>query len=92
MLVRDIENATVRGALVRMGNSVREIDIEANRNCDRAEYDRFQEDRQAALSLLQPTDLKAVPERVFERIARHGFEVADATLTTYTSLRISAVV
>jgi NTE family protein len=85
MFVRDIESGTVRGALVRMGNSVRDIDIRSNRKRDPSAYDRFQADQEAALSLLHPTDLKALPENLFDRIARHGYEVTDATLTTHAN-------
>jgi hypothetical protein len=30
-----------------------------------------------------PTDLNAIPEASFDHIARHGYELADATLTAY---------
>jgi NTE family protein len=85
MLMREIESGTVRGALVRMGNSVRDIDLRAGRHRAQSDYDTFQADQEAALALLHPTDLKAPSPDLFDRIARHGFEVADATLTAYSS-------
>ena len=81
MLVRDFERGTVRGVLIRMGNSVRDVDVKAGRARAAAEYDRFQSDQEGRLALQHPTDLNAVPEQVFDRLARHGFETADATLT-----------
>jgi NTE family protein len=45
----------------------------------------FQSDQEAALALAHPTDLKALSKQDFDRIARHGFEVADATLAAYAS-------
>ena len=83
MLVRDLERGTIRGVLVRMGNSVRDIDLKAGRHRDPQTYNSFQADQEAALALLHPTDLKALPAALFDRIARHGHEVADATLTAY---------
>jgi hypothetical protein len=45
--------------------------------------DAFQSDEQAATALQYPTDLKALSEKEFDALARHGFEVADITMTTY---------
>jgi NTE family protein len=84
MLIRDIENGMIRGALVRMGNSVRHIDVKSGRPRRPQGYDSFQADEEAALALMHPTALRALPEDLFDRIARHGYEATDATLTTYT--------
>jgi NTE family protein len=46
-------------------------------------YDSFQSDEQAELALRHPTDLKAPSKAQYDMLARHGFEIADATLTTY---------
>jgi NTE family protein len=83
MLLRDIENRTIKGVLIRMGNSVRDIDIKSGRRQHESIYDQFQNDEEASLALLHPTDLKAVTETAFNNIARHGYEVTDATLATY---------
>ena len=48
-------------------------------------YDRFQTDEQAATALQHPTDLRALSGPGFDGLARHGFEIADATLTTYVA-------
>ena len=71
------------GALIRMGNSVRDIDIKANRERAGADYTQFQTDREASLALKHPTNLSSLSIDTFERVARHGHEVADATLTAY---------
>jgi hypothetical protein len=49
------------------------------------EYERYQADGEAALAFQHPTDLKAVPVGTFDRIARHGYELTDCTLTTYAA-------
>ncbi len=85
MLMASIASGQVQGAIIRMGNSVRGIDIKAGRLRDAAHYAQFQKDEEAALAFRYPTDLKALSEICFDRIARHGFEVADATLRAYTS-------
>jgi NTE family protein len=83
MLIADIASGTVAGVLVRMGNSVRAVDVKADRTRPAALYDAYQSDEQAATALQYPTDLKAISESRFDALARHGFETADATLTTY---------
>lgn len=89
MLINSIEAGTVNGALIRIGNSVRDIDIKAGRLRDPTEYECYQADGEATLALQHPTDLKALPIVTFDRIARHGYEVADCTLTTYAEDRFS---
>ncbi|ANY77098.1 hypothetical protein BB934_01755 [Microvirga ossetica] len=79
MLVRDFEAGTIRGALIKMGNSVRDIDIQVKRGRD--DYDLYLSDEESRLALTHPTDLKAPSKDLFDRIARHGFEAADATLS-----------
>jgi NTE family protein len=83
MLMASILSGQVEGALVRMGNSVRDIDIKAGRERDATDYAQFQKDEEAALAFKYPTDLKALSTVCFDRIARHGFEVADATLNAH---------
>jgi len=87
MLMASIESGAVAAALVRMGNSVRDIDIKAGRLREAAVYETFQADAEATLAFKYPTDLKALSPDMFDRIARHGFEVTDSTLTTYASTR-----
>lgn len=83
MFVDALERGAVKGTLIRMGNSVRDIDIKSKRERAATEYAEFQADREASLALKHPTNLSCFSAEIFERIARHGFEVADATLTAY---------
>lgn len=83
ILIADIASRTVNGALLRMGNSVRAVDVKMGRSKPAGFYDAYQSDEQAATALQHPTDLKAVSGEQFDALARHGFEIADATLTTY---------
>jgi NTE family protein len=83
MLVRAFVDRAARGVLLRMGNSVRDIDIKSGRQREAQHYDGFQSDQETALALQHPTDLKALPSAVFDRIARHGYELADAMLIAY---------
>jgi hypothetical protein len=46
-------------------------------------YDAVQADHEAAMAADHPTDLKALSDGAFDRLAPHGFETADSTLTTY---------
>lgn len=85
MLMASIMSGQVSGVIVRMGNSVRDIDIKSGRSRVSSEYAQFQADSEAALALKYPTDLKALTKECFDRIARHGFEVADATLTAHAT-------
>jgi NTE family protein len=84
MFMQAVDAGTVRGALLRMGNSVREIDVKAGRKREATEYDHFQTEQVVADALALPTGLSAMPEAVFDRVARHGYELTDATLTTYS--------
>jgi NTE family protein len=87
MLIADIASGTVDGVLLRMGNSVRAVDVKSGTARPPTFYDAFQTDEQAQLALRHPTDLKAPSEMQFDMLARHGFEIADATLTTYVPAR-----
>lgn len=84
-----IEAGRTSGVLVRIGNSVRDIDIMSGCVRDAAEYGRFQADAETALALRYPTDLKALSAEIFDRVATHGYEVADATLTTRAASRFA---
>jgi NTE family protein len=83
MLIGAIADGTVRGVLLRMGNSVRDIDIKAGRSRERSRYDRVQQDQHVSMALEHPTDLKALSESAFDSISRHGYELTDATLTAH---------
>jgi NTE family protein len=84
MFMSSVTGGGVSGALLRMGNSVRDIDLKAGRQRPPEAYDLFQADRDVALALQYPTDLRAISESRFDGIARHGYEIADAVLTVYS--------
>jgi NTE family protein len=84
MFMSSVVGGNINGALLRMGNSVRDIDVKAGRLRSPESYDLFQTDRDVALALRYPTDLRAISERDFDGIARHGYEIADAVLTVHS--------
>lgn len=85
VLIADITSGILDGVLLRMGNSVRAVDVKNARARPIGFYDRFQTDEEATIALRHPTDLKALSASAFDGLARHGFEIADATFTTYRS-------
>jgi NTE family protein len=85
MFMADVMSGRVRGALLRMGNSVREVHMKAGHAWGNpADYDAYLSDTEVAQALLYPSGLKAVPLSVFDRISRHGYELADSALTIYS--------
>jgi NTE family protein len=80
VFVSALKNGAASGALIRMGNSVRDIDLQTGRTRTNREYATFQEDAASALALHYPTNLARMTSEQFGRISRHGFEVADAIL------------
>ena len=80
---RAIARGKVRGSLVRLGNSVRDIDSRAKRKRAPANYDAFLRDEDVSAVARTETALTALTPGRFEAVARHGYEVADATLTAY---------
>lgn len=85
MLIADIASKTVDGVLLRMGNSVRAVDVKNDLMRPAGFYDCFQTDEQATMALQHPTDLMALSGSAFDTLARHGFEITNATLTTYVA-------
>jgi len=83
VFVKAIERGEVRGSLVRLGNSVRDIDSRVKRKRAPANYDSFLRDEDVSAVARTETALTALPPDRFEAVARHGYEVADATLTAY---------
>ena len=83
MFVKAIERGKVRGSLVRLGHSVRDIDSRVKRKRAPANYDAFLRDEDVSAVARIETALTALTPGRFEAVARHGYEVADATLTAY---------
>jgi NTE family protein len=84
MFMASVTDGNIKGALLRIGNSVRDIDLKAGRLRSPETYDLFQTDQAVALALQHPTDLRAISESQFDGIARHGYEIANAVLTVYS--------
>lgn len=83
MFMRDVVAGRLEGAIIRMGNSIRDIDIKCGRSRVPDDQDCWQTEGDVAAAWRHPTHLRALGEHEFDRIARHGFECADATLTAY---------
>lgn len=93
MFVHALRHGSAKGALIRMGNSVRDLDLRIGRNRPNVDYARFLPDQDVALALKYPTNLASLDSNDFQLIARHGFEATDATLTAHcSSLAPSAIV
>ncbi|MBS0546103.1 MAG: patatin-like phospholipase family protein [Proteobacteria bacterium] len=90
MLVGAIMRGEVQGVLVRMGNSNRNLDLKAGRNASPSDYDAFSSEENVDSVANYPTDLNAVTTDAFDRISRHGYEVAERTLTNYHAAHFPA--
>jgi NTE family protein len=84
MFMAAVNNGSIHGALLRMGNSVRDIDLKAGRQRPADSYDLFQADQDVAPTLRYPTDLGIISGSQFDAIARHGYEITDSVLTAYS--------
>lgn len=83
MLIREFDHGPLRGVIVRMGNSIRDIDLKAGVNRASEEYGAFLSDEMAKASVAHPTALNRLSPDEFDLIARHGFECSDATLAAH---------
>lgn len=83
MLVRDFETARVSGALIRMGNSVRQVHMKTGKFTSSQDLSRWQPDDQVSSAWQYPTNLSRMSLENFDLISRHGFECTDAILMAY---------
>jgi NTE family protein len=83
MLMDSIARGEIRGVLLRMGNSTRNLDVKSGFTRPSSQYDDFSSEADVAVVANHPTDLNALSPAGFDRIARHGYEVADTTLTAH---------
>jgi len=83
MFMDAVARGRVRGVLLRIGNSTRGLDLKSGRTRSAPTYDDFSSEREVATAANHPTDLNALSCATFDRIARHGYEVADQTLSIY---------
>jgi NTE family protein len=84
-IVERMLNHEDRGAFLQTGNTCRSILTDAGlpqQEIDRACADSM-EDEQATLAAAMPTVIRKLAGEEFERLFRHGFEVADYTLFGY---------
>lgn len=83
LFVEALTSGKANGALIRIGNSVRDIDIKSGRERIESEYQQFQPDEAVSQAHRHPTNLSAISAESFDIIVRHGFECTNATLTAY---------
>jgi NTE family protein len=84
MFVGALRRGDFQGVLLRMGNSTRNLDLKSGRAASPEDYDSALSEDDVAAAANHPTDLGALPITAFDRIARHGYEVAERTLTAYS--------
>jgi hypothetical protein len=60
MLLKAIRDGEVKAVLLKMGNSIRDIDIKKGIRRDRSAYVRFQADQQVASAFAHPTEPQSV--------------------------------
>lgn len=83
MVMGAISRDEIKGVLVRMGNPTRGFDLKSGTERRATSYDDFLSDAEVARATGHPTDLNSLAPASFDRIARHGYEIADLTLSTY---------
>lgn len=88
MFVNALRRGEVQGVLLRMGNSARAFDLKSGRSPAAEEYDGVLSEDDVTAAATHPTDLSALPPAAFDRIARHGHEIAARTLTTYSPANV----
>ena len=68
-----------------MSTSVRDVALKAGRLDETLGfYDQFLADEDLALASALPSGLGAVSPEIFARVSRHGYELADAVMTTHS--------
>jgi len=82
LLIDAIVDGRLRGSIVRLGRSAAYIDKQARR--DRSSSGAvFLSEAEVSAAARYPTNATRMTPVSFERLLRHGFETADATLTGY---------
>ena len=85
LFVQALTSQNASGALIKIGNSVRDTDDKSGSRRDVAQFEKFQTQDSVLRAYEYPTNLSRLSSDDFELIARHGFECADATLNAYRS-------
>ena len=84
MLMREFEYGQIRGVIVRMGKSIRDIDMQAGITRPELEHSVYLRDEDAKAAVAHPTSLNRLSTEEFDLLARHGFECSDATLASHS--------
>ena len=85
MVLGSIARGDLNGVVVRMGNSARSFDIKSATDRKPTGYDEFLSDADVERAATHPTDLNALSLEAFDRLARHGQEITELTLTKYAT-------
>ncbi len=83
MLMREFEHGVIRGVIVRMGKSIRDIDMRAAVTRPECEHSAYLSDELTKAAVAHPTALNRLSIEEFDLLARHGFECSDATLAAH---------
>lgn len=84
MLMREFEHGRIRGVIVRMGKSIRDIDMQAGITRPEWEHSAYLSDELTKAAVAHPTALNRLSVEEFDLLARHGFECSDATLAAHS--------
>ena len=75
-----------KGSFLQIGNSCSQILSGANRRTEISQIaPDYLSDEEASLAEHMPTVVRKLTQQEFERLLRHGFEVADLTLSVYNA-------
>jgi NTE family protein len=80
MLLKAIRDGEVKAVLLKMGNSIRDIDIKKGIRRDRSAYVSSKQISKWLRRSPTQRNLRALPPGTFDCLARHGYELAGATL------------
>ncbi len=92
MFVDALISGKAKGALIKIGTSVKSIYERAGKLAPTENFQSYQQDHEVAKAHKQATTLKAFSTSEFDLIARHGFECTDATLNAYNNVLVSNTV
>lgn len=81
--MREFEHGVIRGVIVRMGKSIRDIDMRAAVTRPECEHSAYLSDELTKAAVAHPTALNRLSIEEFDLLARHGFECSDATLAAH---------
>ncbi|WP_430397419.1 patatin-like phospholipase family protein [Ferrovibrio sp.] len=80
MFMDAVARRVAQGALFRIGNSVRDIDLKSKNTRGASFYKSCQTDEEVGRLFRYPTNLLAFNIRDYDGLVRHGFECVDATI------------